>query len=301
MEESGPFDFNRAVEKTLHYLNLDRFDLAEKEARGAITQAPGVSGLHVLLAEVLVQAERHDEAEDVAQTALSLDPLSDEALCVLGRIEIQRGKHRRAEEYFLEALKIDPENSASLSQYGYLLLKTSKLDKAEKVFRRCLEIDPDNEAYHSFLSTTLSSKRKLDDSTRAAKEGVRLNPDGSYPQLAAGQAALASGRPFVARRHFRESLRIDASSSSAREMFEAADQYCRWCCLPYYYYSLATDRIPGAQFTIWGCFVVFYFVGKSMFPGPVILTIGALYFLFCLYTWVAMPITKAWVRLRPAR
>jgi hypothetical protein len=69
-----------------------------------------------------------------------------------------------------------------------------------------------------------------------------------------------------------------------------------------YYWSLVTDRLPGKQFAVWGLFLVFVFGGPRIGISPSVVGAVALaYLALCIYTWIATPLVKLWIRIVPPR
>jgi hypothetical protein len=69
-----------------------------------------------------------------------------------------------------------------------------------------------------------------------------------------------------------------------------------------YFWEVAVSRLPGKQFAVWGAVLVLVSLMRSMGVPKIVTAIFTLtYVLFALYTWVAGPLTSAWIRLRPPR
>ena len=126
-----------------------------------------------------------------------------------------------------------------------------------------------------------------------------MDPDEQSSHFAMGVTLLQTGHPFQARRHLREALRIDPDPD-AEEMYLHADKSCRWIGLPMYLSSLWISRIPGSMSTVWVGVLTIYFTTRQFAE----LRSAAETFLWCyvafvVYTWVASPLTEAWVKFRP--
>ena len=286
---------------------------------GAEAAGPSPSGLLQRAAE-MNQIGRHDLAEAHVQLALAHHGRgrTKEGLQILDVVRelaperarnhglralflTELGRYRDAEESALEALRLDPEDAFLFRIYGQLCFKAGQLEKAGKLLRRALEIEPDDESASALLAMILAESNKQAKALQHGRRSLALAPDEDLGHLALGVTLLRGGRPFAARRHLREALRIDPDAD-AEEMFLQADRCCRIVYLPMYYWSLVVDRIPGKNIGAWALFLVFLLGGRAVGVPELALTIGAcLYIGMCLYSWVADPIVRGWIKLFPPK
>ncbi len=293
---------SRHVETARHLIEVERFDLAEKHLRAAMTSDPEDSATHTILGWVLKAQDNLVEAEEEARAALALDPADTSALRLLADIREDEGEHQEAEEILLEALRLSPVDPHLFCDYAYLMYKTGHLDKAERLTRRALQQDPESERAHALLSSVLSERDKDSESLAHGEHAVRLAPEEESSHAAVGLAHIQGGRPFAARSAFREALRHSPSDPTLEELYEHADFQCRWTYLPMYYLSLVLQRIPGGPFALWGGFVVVLMALRSTdVDSSTVSAIAIGWLCLCVYTWVASPITKAWIKLVPRK
>ena len=279
------------------YLEADRPTEAERACREGLTSAPDDVDLLVALSRSLCMQERWDEARDEAENGLRISPNNPRCLSLVGYALTNTGQNQEAEKMYLDALRVDPQDPNVLYLYAHLLFRTGHLDKADAVLRRSLAGDPEDARAHSLLSMILAEKKD-----RAAKhhgdQGLALEPDDDMSHYAKGIALFSSGHPFQARDHLREALRLDPSDGE--EMFLEADRACRWTYLPMYHWFQLTDRLPGQQFFVWGMVLVFVFA-VGPFAPRVVGAVVLFYIAFCLYTWIASPLTSIWIRFFPPK
>lgn len=290
------------LEKAQHLIDIQRYDLAERELRAALASDPQQPHLHILLGWALDGQGQLQEAEETGRTALRLDPEEVGAMVLLAKLCMDAGRHREAEEWFLQALRLDPMEPHLYLMYGILMNKTGHLDKAEMLLRKCLELDPENEQAHSTLAVVLAERRQAVPAQSHGRYGVTLDPDSDRSHALLGYTYLATGHPFKARRHLREALRIDPDDLDVEEAFLDADRATRWIYLPMYYWSLLIDRLPGKQFAVWAGMIALVQILPRLGVSKEIVGIMALaYLAFCIYTWVATPLSNAWIKARPPR
>lgn len=285
----------------VHFLEIGRPDLALERIREALQAQPEDPELLVALGRACLGLDRQDEAQAALRAALAADPAHIEALALLAYTTQVAGHHREAESLLLAALALEPTNPGLLTAYARLLLKVGQLAKAEALAREALAQAPENANAHALLTTILSERaQSTDQATRHGRTAVGISPLDQLPHLALGLHLLRTGRPFGAKRHLREALRLDPRAD-VEQAFLAADLATRWCYLPMYYWGLAVSRLPGRQFFVWGLFMALVYGGRSIGLGKYIGPVAVAYLALVVYTWIATPLARAWVRWRPAR
>ena len=290
------------AQKAGYYAEAGRHDRAEAELRKGLALAPDDGELHYRLSLALMYQDRAEEAEQEAREVLRLEPQLPLAHLHLAMLLKDRGQHVEAEQRLIEALRLAPDFAAGYLVYGILMMKTKRLEKAEKLLRRCLAIDPGFPGAHAYLGAVLADARKGREAAVVGALGVGLDPEDVTSHALLGRSLYLAGRPFAARRVLRDAVRLDPGTDVVVELHHDVDRACRWIYLPFYYWTLATSRLPGQQFLVWGVFIVLLYVMRfAGVPRDVtgMITIGWL--LFAVYTWVATPLANLWIRMRPAR
>ena len=291
-----------ALEQIAHWNEIGRHDLALDRARAALQEHPENADLMVALGRALEGLGRADEAAEAARSALGMESDHVGALLLLGRLAQKAGRNREAEQHFLDALKQNPSDPALLLAYAQLMYTVDQHARAESLTRAALARDPECAPAHSLLSLILTAKEKTPVHAREhGVQGVGLSPESDLSHTALGLHFYRSGRPFAARRHLREALRLDPSDPEAETLFHEADLASRWIYLPMYYWTLMLERLPGRQFAIWGVFMVGFLLARQFSLEEKLWPVLLGYVLWCVYTWVATPLAKLWIRLRPPR
>jgi tetratricopeptide (TPR) repeat protein len=166
---------------------------------------------------------------------------------------------------------------------------------------RGLALDPEDEHASALLAMILAERRKKQPALHHGRRSLALAPDDDGGHLALGVTLLQHGHPFQARRHFREALRIDPGPAT-EEAFLEADRCCRGVYLPMYWWTLALERLPGKNIGAWVLVIGGTAAARALgAPAGVVTGVVLVYVALCIYTWVATPIVKAWVRLVPPR
>ncbi len=287
-----------------HYLDIGRHDLALARAREHLSGHSEDPDVLTLMAHALMGLNRSADAESVARQALTIDPTLIDAKYILGHLAMDNGRHREAESFYLEVLAEAPENVPAIVSYGVLMRKVGDLVKAERLARQALAVDPTNADAHRLLSFLLTEGRSVTGFRAARGHGdaaLRFEPNESPSHRVQGINCLRTGHPFAAKRHLREAVRLDPSPET-EALFLAADRSTRWCYLPMYYWTLVVGRLPGKQFTVWGIFVATILGAQALGVNPRLLGVfSTIYISVCVYTWLAVPIVKAWTHWRRPR
>lgn len=292
----------RAVEKAFRLYQVDRLSEAENELRSILALEPNDGGALSLLSVVLLTQGRREEAKRTALESLAVNPESVYALCAAAEAHARSGENTSAERMLIRAIRIDPQDSGPWVDYAKLTYKVGQLAKAKRLAERARALDPSSTGAHQLLSLIASERSKHREA--AVHGGIALShePDDSGSHLVQGMAKLRGGRPFTARRHFRTALQADPSDEYVLDLFVEADRCCRLTYLPAYYFDLVVGRIPGGPFVLWGAFVVLVAVLSGLGAPPLLLAIVVFgYPALCIYTWIASPITRLWMKIVPTR
>ena len=295
-------NFSQSMEKIEHLIALQKYDMAENRIREMLTFYPESSTLHCYLARVSLAKNDLNTAKEACTTALQLEPTSFSAKIYLGNIYMKRHEHRKAEQVFIEILRLFPQEASLYYIYATLMYKTGYLEKAKDLLEYSLKLNPEYEDAHSLLASVLAEKKSFFSSIKHGQKSVQLSPNDDSSHYHLGISLLLAGRPFRARYHLREALRIDPDDSDVEKAFLEADRCTRWTALPAYYLSWICQKIPGQHFGLWIIFVIsIYTCYLLKVPDMYVFIFVASYVLLAIYSWIAYPLTKLWIKLRPPR
>ncbi|MGE3166600.1 MAG: tetratricopeptide repeat protein [Planctomycetota bacterium] len=293
---------SRLFEVVHQNLEIRQYGRAHELIERALAEEPDAASLHALRALVFLRQSRPADAEAAAREALLLDPEETAATRVLARSTMLQGRNRESEAHFLELLRRDPTDVDALCGYAWLQNSVGELEKAELLVREALRIAPTDADAQNLLSIVQLARGSSKQATLSNQVGLRLSPDDEVSHLAAAAAAFERFQPFRARRHVREALRIDPENTDTQEAFHDIDKHCRWPFLLYYGFGKLCGKIPGGALSVWAAVVAFVFLSDSLgVPRAVVVGISLGYLGLCVYTWLASPLMKVWVRLFPAR
>jgi tetratricopeptide (TPR) repeat protein len=292
----------RSLLRAERYSELRRHDLAVAELQQALALFPEDADVHAALGVAFWQMEKPVEAEAAFREALRLDPAHARAMRSLGGLLMERGHHAEAERVLIEAIRLEPEEAIGFLFYGQLMRKTDHPEKAEQLLREALRRDPDSSYAHGELALVLAERQRREEARAHGELALALDPEDDWGHLRMGATHYQAGRAFEARRHCREALRLDPDNEQALALYKAADKACRWLYWPVYQYAIWTERLPGKHILVWA--IVIFGTRAVRHMEPPIAAIGSLvsmgFLAFVIYTWIAGPLTDAWIRWRPA-
>jgi tetratricopeptide (TPR) repeat protein len=284
-------------------IQANRPQEAEKELRRALAQRPGDADLHLTLSRAFMAQERVPEAEEAAREAIACEPGHDGAHLILGIALRIQGRNSEAETHILEALRIAPEHAYGHLVYARLMYRTGHIEKAERLARECLRLNPDEADAHQLLTYIEVERKRQAAAQHESRQSARLAPQDTGSIFAMAVAASGGGHPFRARKLFREALAMNPVNKDLEEAYLVADQQCRWIGLPLYFFSLLLARVPGGSIGLWVLFMGTMYGARALGYGehPALIAFIIFYVGFCLYTWVAEPLSRAWTKVVPPK
>ena len=292
-----------ALERARHWIDIERWEQAETELLRALAREPESPMLHFQLARARTGSGRKEAAIESLGDALRCDPRFVAAHVLLGALRTELGHYVQAEKDLLEALRLDPSLPVAYRFYGDLMRVTGNKKKAIELYQRGLALDPDDAGLHSSLALIHSDDWSASSrSSSHAKRGLRLEPEETFSHGAMAQHFYERGRPFAARRHAREALRKDPANAELERYWLEIDRCTRIVYLPMYYWSLLVGRLPGRQFAVWGAMILLALGAERLgFNKAFVGLLFLFYIVFCIYTWLATPLVKGWIKLFPPR
>ena len=286
-----------ALVRARHWIAVERFEQAETELVRALGQDPDSPLLHFELARAYALSERQPKAIAVLGDALRCDPSFAPAFILIGALRTELGNYVQAEKDLLQALRLDPTSPTAYECYGDLMRVTGNHEKALRLYHQGLSFAPNNAGLHSKMSQLHPHAAE-----GYATRGLALEPEETLSHAAMAHHLFQRGRPFAARKHLREALRVAPNDADLEEFWLEIDRCTRIVYLPMYYWSLLVDRLPGRQFAVWGAMTALALSAErfGLDKRAVGILFGS-YILFCIYTWFATPLVKGWIKLFPPK
>ncbi|MBX2797469.1 MAG: tetratricopeptide repeat protein [Myxococcales bacterium] len=285
-----------------HLLAVGRIDAAQERAMAAIAASPESPGPHVMLAQVLLQADRAADALEATGRALALAPDSDLAMFYRAVALLALGRFSESEQTIRRALAIAPDDPDHWMIYARLLSMCDADVQALEAAEQALSLNPDAPELHRLRGELLLHvhPRHWRISEDAVRTALRIDPHDPDNHALFGHVSLLAGRHQEAESAFRTALRVDPSNALALSGLSTLVKGKYWWYRPMMAWTdlLRRQGRDGQLAIVFGLWAVYAAVIALVPPeygqARQALTFG--YLGLCLYTWFAEPITRALLR-----
>lgn len=285
-----------------HWIEVERYPEAQRELARGLALAPLDPWLHFELGRVKAIAKDSHGAIESFEESLRLLPDFAPALVLLAAARSDLGDYPQAEQELLAALRIDPELALAYEVYGDLMRYTGHAQKAKALYERGLALDPESAGLHSKMALLTNERWSGAHSRGFVRQGLELAPEDAFAHVSMAHHLLNRGRPFAAKAQVREALRLEPGNEKIEAYWLELDRCTRLVYLPMFYWSMVLARVPGQQFALWGVVMVLAFGAEKLgVPKAVTGLILISYALLCIYSWLAEPLVRGWIKLFPPK
>lgn len=295
-----------SIQRAQLLLQQQRFDLAEQELRGLLSEDSQQAELHSLLALCLVNdPSRLKEATDEAELAVGLAPDIPFVHYVLGRVFLVRNRTDEARQAAEEAIRLDPYDAEHFGLLSQIELVAGQWQKSLNAAEQGLTIDAEDDLCNNLRSISLERLGRSSEALDSARKTLSRSPDNAMSHVSFGWAALSAGDYRQAQESFREALRLDPMNEAARDGMINALNSRSFVFRAIYRFFVGISRL-GAKYQfaiIFGAWIVMQLLGKlgRDYPAmsPFVLPLTIAYFGFVLLTWIAKPLFNTILRFHP--
>jgi tetratricopeptide (TPR) repeat protein len=198
-------------------LDLDRYDVAIKEAGLAVAGDPENDRAFYVLARALNGAKRRREALQAIDTAIQKDPL--DAMHHVTRSDILRGlsEHTRAMEAAEESMRLDPRGLSSHYAVGLCAKALEQHERAIDMFERALVLVPGYGPTHRFLADAYLDKQAYTRAEEHYRVALGSDPNDAGTLNNLGCALLGRDKKREAALAFKAALLLDPTLTVAKE------------------------------------------------------------------------------------
>ena len=193
-----------------------RHELAEKEIRAHLAEAPTDAVGHGLLAVTLNELERWDEAEEAARSAIGYDPESPFAHYALAVVLLDRRRWDDAIEAAEGALRLDPGQPEVYGTIAAAEFGRRDWKKALEAAERGLTFDAEHVTCNNLRAMALVRLGRKSEAGATMDSTLARDPHDSVSHANMGWTKLEQGQRKEAMEHFREALRLDPGNGWAR-------------------------------------------------------------------------------------
>ncbi len=197
------------------YLNLGRFEEAERELREAIEIHPGAAEAHAGLGAVRARKGRGEEALESYRAALRLDPGSSSTHREMASLLLARGDTSQALVHFREASALAPRDGDALVDLAVGLSREGRHDEADKKFEEASRLAVDEARLHQNWGAVLMERGEIDEAAKHFEKALALRPEYTAARFSAGEVAMRRSDFVKAAEHFQEIVRVEPENESA--------------------------------------------------------------------------------------
>lgn len=285
-------------------LSQGRPDLAERELRGALVQAPQIAEAHALLALCLSDSKK-EEALQEAKQAVGLAPDSAYTHYVLGIVYQRLSRSADAMASAKRALEIDPENAQHHSLIASLHIARCDWKLALASANTALSLDAEDVEANNLRAIALTNLGRKTEAGQTLSESLRRAPENAMTHANVGWKLLHEGKSKEAALAFRESLRLQPGNEWARDgLITALKARNPLYALVLRYFLFMGKLKPSVRIgLILGLFLLPRIIGAMTKSNPQLQAVGdwlIIAYLGCaMSTWLADPICNLLLRLHP--
>jgi tetratricopeptide (TPR) repeat protein len=294
------------LERARLLLEQGRYKDAEKEIKTALVSSPENDDAYGLLARVYLDTNQAELALQTVAEALRIEPGEGYYLYLKAFAEYKLDQLDLAQTTLQDAIENNPYNASYFALYSYLLLDKNDFAGALERANEGLALDPEDIGCLNGRARALNKLGRTSDAISTMQDSLAADPENDFTHTNIGWNLLEKGQHKQAIIHFKESLRLNPGSQSARDgMKEALKSKIapyRWFLM--YGMWLGNQKQGfriGLAIGLYLCFRVVSALGKQLQPplSYIALTLVAFYVLAVLISWLILPIANFFLLFHP--
>lgn len=280
-------------------LQRRRVQEAKQELLASLKDNPMFGPAHSLYALCLSEEPKEKEnAIQAANKGIALDPEEAFPYYCLSVCLLTAHDYTGAERAIRKSIEIEPEDADYRCMLGSIALSQNRILEAKKEFESALALDADHEQSLALLAQVESRLGNTATASNLAKKVVQNTPESSEAHTAQGYSLIYAGRPQEAFEAFREALRLDPNNENARGGLVHSLKMNNFFFRNYFALCVKINQL-SAQYQwvlIIGLFLAYRFINRLLIAqpvlAPVLVPLIVLYLAFCLFGWIADPLTS---------
>ena len=143
----------------------------------AIDLKPGFSIARHDLCRIYLNIDRYEDAQRIAEQGLSADPQSAELHFSLGNVHLAKKSFQQAISFYEKAISINPDYFEAHRNKGAALHELNRLTDSLASYDEAISIKPDYPEAHYGRGNALLALRRLDDALASFEQAISINPD----------------------------------------------------------------------------------------------------------------------------
>jgi tetratricopeptide (TPR) repeat protein len=282
-----------------------RHEMAGQEARLALGEDPDNLQAGIILALCLTDLEKYDEAEAEAGRAIGLAPDFPVTHYVMARVLQGRNRIKEAIDSVREAISLDPHDPDFHGFLSALLFEQSRWRDALASAEKGLENDAEHVVCSNLRAMALVKLGRREEAGQTMDATLARSPEDSFSQATRGWTRIEEHNPKEALEHFREAIRLDPTSDSARAGIVEALKARNPIYGLFLRYLLFMGKLPpGLQMgLVFGALIGIQILGGLRRSHPEwsgwIFGVEIGYLVLVLLSWTAIPFFNLLLRFNP--
>ncbi|MCE9545341.1 MAG: tetratricopeptide repeat protein [Planctomycetia bacterium] len=293
------------LERARWLVRQNRHLLAEQEIALALALNPNDADAYRLQAHCLLARDEYAKATAAAQQAVALDPTEAMSYYTLGRVWLARGHLDEAASAAREAIRIEPEDADYYTLLAVVLNNQKRWTEALPLTETALTLDSSNTWALNTRAKTLRALGRKEDARLELRASLLHDAENPATHANLGWNCLHQNDRAGAELHFREALRLNPDSESARsgylEVLKSGNRFYRWMLN---YFLWMESKTAGRQMMfLVGAYVAFLVTMSVATSNPtwgwVLWPPLIAYIIFAVGTWLAVPLANLGLMLHP--
>ena len=167
------------------YAQQQRWQLAIKHYRQAITLQPDFESIYKTLADLLLQQGKDEEAIKVYRQGVKNNPDNSNYLFALASALEAQNKWLRASNNYQQAAKLEP-SARVYYHWGLVDYKRQEYDQARSHLKQAAELEPSAKIYY-YWGLTCFKLQEYDEAESCWKEAIAIKPNYALPYYQLGR------------------------------------------------------------------------------------------------------------------
>ena len=182
-----------------------------------VSQHPGISEGHFLLAKIAMADRKYAEAVEHFSRTLAISPENQVAHNRLGTALWEQGDQDRAVKSVRRALEIDPAFAEAHGNLGRFLVQQGEVDEGIGHLHKATELRSDFDVAHQFLADTYVKQNEFEQAAEHYGQAIRTNEANAGAHFGLARILGSQGRQNEAVEHFRLAITANPKFTAAHQ------------------------------------------------------------------------------------
>ena len=222
--DRGIVGFKARHNLAMVYLDMDRADLAEVQARIIQREVPRYRPAQRMLADSLLRQQKFTSARIEAERMLESAELRSEGVVLLAQIAEGQGDWDEARKILQDAVAIDASDNTVLEVLCRHLFDHGQPAEAREAFFKLVQRKPNDGAAHYNLAQVYLREGNTQAAVESFQESLRQRPNHAPTYIMLGYTLRALGNMPEAIAAWREAARLAPTDPLPKKLLEEFDR-----------------------------------------------------------------------------